>query len=251
MRPLNKRPIINKQSIINNRISILYYNIYNMKKCPPGVICIENYSIFFIFICFVIVVYITYTIFYRQNIIVNNSPSEKIVIKDTTRENNNQGWGGWFGGWIPSWPYNNLPSDPLLNPYAPPLRDERYFIPGFPMGGIPPGAVPINVSTNIGAVDTQYRQLGIMTATNSNGKIIPLMGRPLFTNRDKWQYYTSSNEGNGIGIKLPVSKAGRSCTNEYGCDKLYNGDTVYIEGINEPYRVTVYDNDTIKYLPFI
>lgn len=218
-----------------------------MKKCPPGVICIENYSMFFIIVCTVIFIYIIYTTLYKQNIVVNNSPSEKIVIKDTSREN--YGLGGWFGNFIPSWPYTNLPSDPLLNPYAPPLRDERYFIPGFPSRSIPPGAVPINISTNIGAVDTQYRQLGIMTATNSKGKIIPLMGRPLFTNRDKWQYYTMSDQHNSM--KLPVSRNGKSCTNEYGCDKLYNGDTVYIEGLNEPYRITMYDNDTIKYLPFI
>ena len=107
----------------------------------------------------------------------------------------------------------------------------------------------VNISTNIGAVDTQYRQLGIMTATNTKGKIIPLMGRPLFTNRDKWQYYTMSDQNNSM--KLPVSRNGKSCTNEYGCDKLYNGDTVYIEGINEAYKITTYDNDTIKYLPFI
>jgi hypothetical protein len=218
-----------------------------MKKCPPGVICIENYSMFFIIICVFILIYVIYTTVFKQNIVVNNSPSEKIVIKDTTREN--IGTSGWFGGLIPSWPYTNLPSDPLLNPYVPPLRDERYFIPGFPTGGIPPGTVPINISTNIGAVDTQYRQLGIMTSTNSKGKIIPLMGRPLFTNRDKWQYYTMSDQNNSM--KLPVSRNGKSCTNEYGCDKLYNGDTVYIEGINEPYRITVYDNNTIKYLPFV
>jgi hypothetical protein len=217
-----------------------------MKKCPPGVICIENYSMFFIIVCVFILVYIIYATIYKQNIIVNNRPSEKIVIKDTTSENS-----GWFNSWIPSWPYSNLPGDPLINPYSPPLRDERYFVPGFPTTVISSGLVPINVSTNIGAVDTQYRQLGIMTATNTKGKIIPLMGRPLFTNRDKWQYYTISPEGNNSNIKLPISRNGRSCTNEYGCDKLYNGDTVYIEGLNEPYRITVYDNDTIKYLPFI
>lgn len=213
-----------------------------MKKCPPGVICIENYSMFFIVTCLVILVYIIYITIVKQSVIVNNSTTEKIVIKDTTRENE-----GWFGGWIPSWPYTNLPSDPLLNPYSPPLRDERYFVPGFPSR--PTGLVPINVSTNIGAVDTQYRQLGIMTSTNSKGKIIPLMGRPLFTNRDKWQYYTNSDQQNSM--RLPVSRNGKSCTNEYGCDKLFTGDTVYVEGINEAYRVTLYDNDTIKYLPFI
>jgi hypothetical protein len=210
-----------------------------MKKCPPGVICIENFSMFFIVICVIIIVYLVYNSMNSQNIIVNNKPSEKIVIKETQRENLG---GGWF-----SWPYTNLPSDPLLNPYSPPLRDERYFIPNGTY--IPPGTVPINISTNVGAVDTSYRQLGILTATNSKGKILPLMGRPVFTNRDKWQYYTMSDQNNSV--KLPVSRSGKSCTNEYGCDRLFNGDTIYIEGLNEPYKVTMYDNDTIKYLPFI
>lgn len=215
-----------------------------MKKCPPGVICIENYSMFFVVSCIVIIIYLIYNSIKNQNIIINNKSSEKIVIKDNQREN-----AGWFGGVFPSWPYNNLQNDPLLNPYAAPLRDERYFMPGF--NGIPAGAVPINVSTNIGAVDTNYRQVGILTPLNGSSKdnILPLMGRPLFTNRNKWQYYATSNQHNNV--KLPVSRAGKSCTNEYGCDALYNGDTVYIEGANEAYKITIYDNDTIKYLPFV
>ena len=214
-----------------------------MKKCPPGVICIENFSMFFMVICVVIIVYLIYNNMNSQNIIFNNRPSEKIVIKETQRENVG---GGLFGL---SWPYTNLPSDPLLNPYAPPLRDERYFIPN--INYVPPGTVPINVQTNIGAVpeNTSYRQLGILTSTNSKGAILPLMGRPVFTNRDKWQYYTMSDQNNSV--KLPVSRNGKSCTNEYGCDRLFNGDTVYIEGLNEAYKITMYDNDTIRYLPAI
>ena len=207
-----------------------------MKKCPPGVICVENYSMFFFILCIIIVGYLIYiNMKGQQHINISNNSSEKIVVKDTPQQ-----------GWLPSWPYNNL--DPLLNPYAPPLRDERYFI---PTRGIPLGAVPINISTNVGAVDTAYRQVGILTPLNGKSKdnILPLMGRPLFTNRDKWQYYSTSNQHNNV--KLPVSRSGRSCTNEYGCDKLYNGDSVYIEGANEAYKVTIYDNDTIKYLPFI
>ena len=204
-----------------------------MKKCPPGVVCVENYSMFFIIICIVIIIYLIYFNMNGQGVVVNNNSTEKIVIKDSQRENS-----GWFGGLMPSWPYNNLSSDPLLNPYAPPLRDERY-------------SIPINVSTNIGAVDTAYRQVGILTPLNGKSKdnILPLMGRPLFTNRNKWNYYSTSNQHNNV--KLPISRGGRSCSSEYGCDKLYNGDTVYIEGINESYKITVYDNDTMKYLPFV
>jgi len=211
-----------------------------MKKCPPGVICIENVTMVFIFIALIIIIYIIYISFYDNKINSNNSH---------TRERT----GPSFLSFLPSYPYNNLPppvpGDVLLNPYVPPLRDERYLVPSLNM--IPSGAVPINVSTNVGAVDTSYRQVGILTPLNSSSKdsILPLMGRPLFVNRDKWQYYTISNQHNNV--KLPVSKAGRSCTNEYGCDKIYNGDTIYIEGANDAYKVTVYDNDVIKYLPFV
>jgi hypothetical protein len=215
-----------------------------MKKCPPGVICIENVSFTFVIICFVLILYLLYINTKQNNTIVNNNhPSEKIVIKENQREN---GIGGFFS--FPSWPYTN---DPLINPYNPPLSDERYFVPQANM--IPRGAVPINISTNPGAVETNYRQLGILTGEHSKGsssnrdKILPLMGRPLFTNRDKFQYYTMSDQQNSV--KLPILRNGRSCTNEYGCDRLYSGDVVYIEGLNEPYKVKIYDNDTIRYLP--
>ena len=114
-----------------------------------------------------------------------------------------------------------------------------------------PNLIPINVSTNPGAVDTNYRQLGLLTPVHGKSKdnILPLMGRPLFTNRDKWQYYSTSNQHNNV--KLPLVKNGRSCTNEYGCDQLFSGDIVYVEGANEKYKVTMYENSTMRYLPFI
>lgn len=203
-----------------------------MKKCPPGVICIENVTLFLLFIIIGILCFFIYsntktntniTINEKENINLKERPSYELV---------------------PSWPYNNLSNDVLLDPYSAPFSDERYLV---------PKVVPINISTNIGATpsNTSYRQMGIITPLNgiSKDNILPLMGRPLFTNRDKWQYYSTSNQNNNV--KLPVSRSGRSCTNEYGCDKLYTGDTVYIEGANETYRVTVYDNNVIKYLPFV
>jgi hypothetical protein len=215
-----------------------------MKKCPQGVICVENISFFILAIIFLIVLYLFYI-----NRTIYPDDKDRIVIKETDNNFINK----WIGNWMPSWPYNNLPNDILRNPYAPPLRDERYFIPPVGVTGtyIPPGAIPINLSTNVGAVDTNYRQIGILTPLNGNSKdnILPLMGKPLFTNRDKWNYFSTSNQHNNV--KLPISKNGKSCTNEYGCDRLDNGDTIYLEGVNEPYKVTVYDNDTIKYLPFV
>jgi len=213
-----------------------------VKKCPQGVICVENVTLSLLFVILLVLVFFIY-MNSNKNITINDT--EHITVE------NKQETGGWFGGFLPSWPYTNLPKDVLLNPYAAPYRDERYFIPE--VNYLPPRAVPINVSTNIGSVpsETSYRQMGIITPLNGTSKdnILPLMGRPLFTNRDKWQYYTISNQHNNV--KLPISFKGRSALNDYGVDQIFNGDTIYVEGYNEPFRVTVYENDTIKYLPFV
>ena len=192
------------------------------KKCLPGVVCIETASMWFIIACTIVVGYF----FVKQ--------------LSTTKPNNHSFSSSSLSQQPePEFMLQERRADILRNPYAPPLRDERIFA---------ASVVPINVSTNVGAVDTSYRQMGILTPTNTKGSILPLMGRPVFTNRDKWQYYTMSDQNNSV--KLPISRNGKSCTNEYGCDRLFNGDTIYIEGLNEAYRVTIYDNDTIKYLPF-
>jgi len=218
-----------------------------MKKCPPGVICFENVTIFFIIFILILVFYFYFIA--QKNLINRHTTSNpNSDLRNNTRNNE------IIISQIPSYPYTNLipppvPGDVLLNPYTPPLRDERYLIPQFNI--VPPGAVPINISTNVGAVDTSYRQVGMLNPLNKQNKdnLLPLMGRPVFTNRDKWQYYTIGNQYNSI--KLPVIVKGRSGSNEYGVDRLNNGDNVYIEGLNDTYRVTIYDNDTIKYLPFL
>ena len=75
------------------------------------------------------------------------------------------------------------------------------------------------------------------------------MGRPVLVNRDTWQYYTMSDHHKSV--KLPIIHKGRSCTNEYGCDQLYNGDRVFVEGYNQAFKITIYENDVIKYIPYL
>jgi hypothetical protein len=199
------------------------------KKCPPGVFCIENLSFAFFLILLLVIGYLIYINLKSSK----KNDSNTTVVFDTV---------------VPSYPYSNLvpdigqPGNVYLDPLAPPLNDERYLT---------VKAVPINISTNVGAVDTNYRQVGIVTPMNGQAQnnILPLMGRPLFTNRNKWQYYTISNQHNNV--KLPISVAGKSALNDYGVDQIYTGDTIFVEGYNEPFAVTVYENDTIKYLPVI
>jgi hypothetical protein len=211
-----------------------------MKKCPPGVICIENFTTLIFFIIIFIFGYFIYISYNNGNTSKNNTNNHNHNY-DNIRTIELQ----------PNFPYNNLglQNDVLLNPYDAPYKDERYLVPK--MNLIPAGAVPINVSTSVGAVDTSYRQIGIITPLNgtTTNNILPLMGRPLFTSRQKWQYYTISNQHNNV--KLPISVKGRSALTDYGVDEVFSGDTIYVEGYNDAFKVTIYENDTIKYLPFL
>jgi hypothetical protein len=199
-----------------------------MKKC---MVCFEKMTIV-VFIIIVLLIFI-YLHTYASGYKIQQQPSQPTQIN--TRVNI-----------TPQNPLNQ--PDVLLNPYTPPLSDERYFIPQ-------QRGIPINISTNIGAVDTTYRQIGILTpkgkhnAQSSHTHILPLLGRPLFTSRSKWQYYTMTDKTNSI--KLPIIYNGRSCTNEYGCDELLGGEHVFVQGYNESFTVTKYENDTIKYMPFL
>ena len=155
--------------------------------------------------------------------------------------------------------------DVLLNPYVPPLRDnsvgatrpnydirggvETIHYGGMDGGGGGASGVRVNVPTR--SVDTTYRQVGILTRSGSGASqetILPLIGRPLFTNRDKWQFYSLSDKNNAI--KLPVIINGKSGTGEYGCNNVSTGDMIYVEGYNDAFRVTAYDSASLRYLPF-
>tara|TARA_B110000977_G_C10855185_1_gene407404 strand:+ start:83 stop:580 length:498 start_codon:yes stop_codon:yes gene_type:complete len=133
--------------------------------------------------------------------------------------------------------------DILLDPYSAPLRDDRVFNNDNYSGP----KIPINQSTQ--SIDTNYRQIGILTRVHGGETILPLMGRPLFSNRDKWNFYTMNDKNNMI--KLPITFKNRSCTSDRGCDNVYDGDTLYVEGYNDLFRVTVYDNNVMQYIPYL
>ena len=219
-----------------------------MKGCPPGVICFENTTIFFIF---VLIFALTYFIFFKQSGSNIYKGSMSPILRNNTSGivRNTNGISDMFSSLPFDFPMNqsvavrrsphfatsDVRGDVLLNPYVPPMNNEMYYM-------------PINIRTQGQGYDASYRQIGILTSTNNKQIILPLMGRPLISGRDMWQYYTMSETNN---IKLPISRGKRSCTNEYGCDKLYDGDNVFVQGYNEVFNVTVYDNDVVRYLPVI
>ena len=158
--------------------------------------------------------------------------------------------------------FTNQEGDTLSNPYAPPLKDVFFNgAGGSVLRGAGPG-VPINMATNTGAtVNASYQQIGLLTKADTDNRsksgsssssdpvIMPLMGKPLFTSRDKWLFYTISDKNNAM--KLPIIIKGRNALSEIGVDNVYTGDTVYVQGYNDQFKVTLYENSAPQYIPFI
>ena len=198
------------------------------KRCPPGVICIENITIIFLISLAFLATMIYYKINDKNNIVVLNSHQKNGLYPKTNSL------------------FSNVRSNILMNPFSPPLKNNH-----FSNDSTDPRGIPININTR--GFDTSYKQVGILTRNmqrQGDEVILAIMGRPLYTNRSKWQYYTISNTGN-LNTKLPVSVNGKSCTGEYGCDNLYNGDTVYVEGYNDAFKVTMYQTNTMRYIPYV
>ena len=197
------------------------------KICIPGLFCIENMTMFLMFVLLITVVYMYYSHIIKPSLekTSTTSFSQPIIIAPPQNKHTDS--------------YNLLPlssrNEPLENVYSPPLKNEG-------------SVIPININTR--GPETNYSQIGILTRENSSDDmILPLMGRRSSTGRDKHQYYTMSNNAGNINTKLPVSLKGRSCTSDLGCDEIFNGDSIYVEGYNDTFRATIYENALYKYIP--
>ncbi len=197
------------------------------KKCPPGVICIENVSLLLILLLLFIIFYL----FYKLN---SRRPNKVVKTTTTIQPDFLQTRSGRH--------------DVFNDPYAPPLKDDGLYFrsDSSDIRGHPPIQVPVNIETR--GLNTQYGQVGILTSNDHQNLILPLMGRRHMSGRDKWQYYTISNSGS-LNTKLPVSVNGKSCTSEYGCDPIMQNDAVFVEGYKSTFNATVYENNSFQYIP--
>lgn len=203
------------------------------KKCIPGLICIENMTLFVLMICVLFIIYLFYKISRSS---LSEPPPPSSPPKATTIINVNGGGTTANGG--PLYFDNGIEPQNVLAGISlatqPPLMQS-------PQAAL----VPINIETRPSS-GTTYRQIGILSRTTGTEEILPIMGRKL--SRDKWQYYTVSNSN--MFLKLPIRSKGRDCTSEYGCDEIYSGDTVYVEGYGNEYKATIYENSRLHYLPY-
>jgi len=197
------------------------------KKCVPGLICVENMTLFLLFIIILLVIYL----WYNHSNSSENYTKEKVVLVNTSSN-------------IPQLVPMSSRQDIFNDPYTPPNKN----IVTYPRDSSDVRGIPVNVQTR--GTFNDYQQVGILTrSSNIDGEmILPLMGRKHMSGRDKWQFYTISGSGN-LNTKLPISVNGKSCTGEYGCDDIYNGDIVYVEGYNDTFKATIYENNQFQYLP--
>ena len=180
------------------------------KRCPPGVICIENMTIFMIIVSLLVVMYLMNT--YNMNLLARSRMQGGV-----TSQNNYM-----------------IPSAHGLS-YSQPQDSQIKYM-------------PVNQRTQPTG-DTSYSQIGILSRKSGDPEVImPLYGMNVHTGRDKWQYYTVTEHN----VRLPISLGGKSCTSEYGCDSVNNGDVVYVEGYNDAFTVTIYDDvGKMRYIPYL
>ena len=236
-------------------------------RCPPGFFCMHNMTLVTLSIFFLIVTYFifskigkSFTLNDTENslkqhintLIHNDEISQHIqqtpVLSNTQMQDNT-----YFTN--PNYIMSNEPDDIYLNPYAAPRKQNAYFSP--PRMNIPTQCadvrgcgVPINQSTR--NLKREFTQIGILTRKSSpvgEEQILPLFGRPLHTNRNKWQYYTVTDKNNAV--KLPINVKGRNSTGDIGVDEIMNSEDVVVQGYNDTFAVNIYENATPEYIPYL
>jgi Family of unknown function (DUF5755) len=205
--------------------------------CPPGFLCMDTSTMLFgLLLAIVIVAGIIYLHSQQQQ---QQQPQQQqkpqIVVVKTEAPR----------------PAITVNSDPRFAPMPP---EQSYNTPvdnGFPIpAGL--GALPVNSYTR--GAPGAFQQVGVLTApggTETSGSptrtILPLFGRSIDSNRNRWNYYTRSD---GINpVQLPLQFKRRNCDDDNGCDEVSDGDSVGVPVLGNSFTVSLYKYSTPRYLP--
>lgn len=116
-------------------------------------------------------------------------------------------------------PCNN-PLDYKINP---PIKPKTYY------------TTPLShdkfININTRGPPTIFKQIGVLSG-NNNKIVLPLFGKQTYRGSHKWFYYTKAARGH-MYLDLPIKSNDSDCMDDYGCDELYDGDSV---------NIPVYDN---------
>lgn len=237
------------------------------KKCPPGVFCIENITLSFVFLvlaaCFVFIYYFNKKNSDREGHMTLESLTNALHVN---MHNNmiQRMMPSFFTSYGDSVNCNDASCSQnarnvYLDPHAPAQKINFYMnqhpanmgdVRGQPSLSYPqrgPFLQPPVMTQPLAA--KCFSQIGILTDNAGTDRILPLFGRPLQTNRNKWQYYTM-NDSNNI-VKLPLQVRGKSSMEEYGVDEIMSNENITVQGFNRDFNATIYENQGPLYNPYL
>lgn len=197
--------------------------------CPPGFLCMDTSTmIFLLLIALSIVgglVFLTKNFNREESIKYEPTPPQIVVVKTES----------------PALP------PPTMDPRFSPSPPERLY-------DTLPSRIPININTR--GTPESFQQVGVITTpggTETSGSpsrtILPLFGRVIDSNRNRWNYYTRSDGLNPV--QLPLQFKRRNCDDDNGCEELSDGDSVGVPILGNSYTVSMYKYSTPRYLPMV
>jgi hypothetical protein len=214
--------------------------------CPPGVWCLDTGLIVLAFLVIALVAAVIFIVNRKDQqhhmmmaAVAAKKPTVVVVEKSAPAVVQMQ----------------QQPSDPRFNPSSP----EQSYQVGGDMRGFPtrtggPG-IPINELTRPPSYPDTYQQVGVLTApggTETSGSptrtILPLFGRKLTTNRDRWNYYTRTDGINPVQVPLQFKR--RNCDDDTGCEEITTSDSVGVPILGQSYVANVYRYSTPRYIPY-
>ncbi len=200
-------------------------------KCPPGVFCITP-GVILLGLLLLAIVFFIFT--WPQH---SQSPLQEIIYRKA-----------------PSSPPVQVNVAPGDDRYSIAPRPERFWNAPVDTEGITRGLVnpivgavapPFNYATQ--GVPEKYQSYGLVTL--EDGQQLPLYGRKTATRSDRFNYYTRSDTYNPVPI--PLLYKGRDCQDSVGCEEIFSGEDVRLQGNGKQGKVTMYQYDGPIYFPGI
>jgi hypothetical protein len=215
-----------------------------MEVCPAGFFCLDKNTLILVLVSLIILV-----VFYI------NKNNDKFHILEKSLDTNKQEIENKIVDYKSQ--INNLTNENInlerrhiidkdqqriYNPLMPPERSSPYRISST--------GVAINIPTR--GHSTGYQQVGALIQEDGSGnnqKILPLYGEQTYPGSRQWKYYTGSDGYQSI--KLPVINNGKDCQDTYGCQEIYDGNVVNINGHDSGFKANIYKLDAPRYLPHV
>lgn len=208
--------------------------------CPPGFFCMDTATIVTVLI--IVALAVSVIVYFVQRTGQEKPQDRIVIIKEKEKQQA-----------APVRP-TIINADPRFSPMPP---DKSYFVPPDRTGQpLPAGLGAVAINTQTRGYPDSFQQMGVLTApggtetsASPTRTLLPLFGRNVDGNRNRWNYYTRSD---GINpVQLPVQYKRRNCDDDNGCDEIMEGDSVGVPVLGQSYTATIYRYSTPRYIPVI